>query len=132
MTNPAARLPLRTLLAIDAVTCAAMGVLLIAASVPLGRLTDITAPLLFWAGAVLLPVAGFMAVCARLMPVPAWAASLVVLGNVAWVLASLVLPVLGIITPNPLGWLFLTAQAVVVAILAWLESAASRHIWTPA
>lgn len=132
MSARATRLSLRSLLAIDAVTCAAMGVLLTAASSLVGHLTGISEPVLFWAGAALLPIAGFMAVCARLAPVPAWAASIVVLGNCAWVLASLALPVLGLIDPNPLGWLFLVAQVAVVALLAWLESAASRRDAAPA
>jgi len=128
----ATRLPLQTLLSVDAITCAAMGVLLILAAGLIQDLTGINEPVLFWAGAVLLPVAAFMAVCARLAPVPGWAVSIVVFGNYGWVLASIALPVLGLINPNPLGWLFLIAQAAVVALLAWLEGSASRRDTAPA
>jgi hypothetical protein len=114
-------LRLSRILVIDAMTCTAMGALLVAAAPFVGRLTGIPAPLLFWAGALLLPIAAFMAIIARMTPVPTWAANVVVIGNALWVLVSLALPLTGAITPNALGWLFLLAQAAVVGALAILE-----------
>lgn len=119
------RIRLQPLLAFDAATCAAMGALLLVAADPIAALTHIPAPLLFWAGAVLLPIAAFMAVFSRAMPVPRWAATLVVAGNVAWVLTSIALPAFGLVQPNALGWAFLLGQAAVVALLAKLEHDAS-------
>jgi hypothetical protein len=118
---------LNGLLAIDAITCAAMGALLMVAAGPVAALTALPASFLFWAGAVLLPIAAFMALSARLRPVPAAAAGLVVLGNIGWVIASLLLPALGFVTPNALGWIFLAAQAAVVAVLATLEAQAMQR-----
>jgi hypothetical protein len=118
---------LNGLLAIDAITCAAMGALLMVAAGPVAALTALPAPFLFWAGAVLLPIAAFMALSARLRPIPAAAAALVVLGNIGWVIASLLLPALGFVTPNALGWIFLAAQAAVVAVLATLEAQAMQR-----
>lgn len=117
---------LNGLLAIDAMTCAAMGTLLTVAAGPVAALTALPTPFLFWAGAVLLPIAAFMALSARLRPVPAAAAALVVLGNIGWAIASLLLPALGFVTPNALGWIFLAAQAAVVAVLATLEAQAMQ------
>lgn len=127
MSTTYIRLSLRTLLGIDAATCATMGILLILAAGPLADLTAILQPVLYWAGIALLPVAAFMMFFARRHTVPSWASILVVLGNAGWVALSLALPVLGFIHPNPLGWAFLVAQSAVVALLAWLEATASRQ-----
>lgn len=121
MIKSASQLSLQSILKLDAATCAAMGALLALASAPVAGLTQISAPLLFWAGLVLFPVAGFMFACAQMRRVPMWATGLVVVGNGLWVLASLALPLAGLIAPNALGWLFLVAQAVVVLVFAALE-----------
>lgn len=98
-----------------------MGIGLIAASRPLHALTGLPASLLVWAGILLLPIAAFMAVSARLAPIPRWAANVVIFGNVAWVLASLALPLTGLVAPNALGWILLFGQAGFVAVLAIAE-----------
>ncbi|WP_264210698.1 hypothetical protein [Leisingera thetidis] len=101
--------------------------MLIPGSGPVAQLTQISAPLLFWAGLLLIPVAGFMAACARADHVPVWAAKVVVAGNALWVLASLALPLAGLIAPNGLGWSFVLIQAAAVALLAGLEWRAAQH-----
>lgn len=120
MTEPKSR-PLTTILTLDAMTCAVMGLLLVFAAEPVSALTQISAPLLFWAGLLLLPIACFMAFVARASQAPAWAVTFIGLGNLLWVIASLVLPLIGAITPNVFGWVFLLVQAGVVAFFAWLE-----------
>ena len=127
MGNNHQPLSLRNLLNLDALTCSIMGVALIAASEPLSAWTDLPPSLLFWAGILLLPISAFMAVSARFIPVPSWAANFVVLGNCAWVLASLALPLAGWIHPNALGWVLLGGQAGVVTILAIAEFMAASH-----
>lgn len=117
---------LKPLLALDAATCAAMGVVLLLGSTLVAAVTELPADLLFWAGASLIPIAAFMAISSRTTPVPGWAATLVVAGNLLWVAASIFLPVAGLIAPNALGWAFLVGQAGVVAILAKLEFDALR------
>jgi len=119
-------LSLNGLLGIDAVTCLGMGVLLVAASGPIAALTGISAPLLFWAGLLLLPTAAFMALFARVRQVPAWAAFVVIGGNLLWALASIALPLAGLVVPNALGWSFLIAQAAVVVVLTVLEWQAAQ------
>lgn len=120
---------LNALLAVDATTCAVMGAALMVAARPVAAITALPAGLLFWAGAVLLPIAAFMALTARGRPVSRFAAALVVAGNAGWVIASLLLPAFGWIAPNLLGWAFIGAQAAVVTVLAALEAQAmqARH-----
>lgn len=120
MSDPKSR-PLNTILTLDAMTCAVMGLLLVFAAGPVSALTQISAPLLFWAGLLLLPIACFMAFVARASQAPAWAVTFIVLGNLLWVIASLVLPLSGAITPNVFGLIFLLVQSGVVALFAWLE-----------
>ncbi|KQZ22919.1 hypothetical protein ASD50_20930 [Mesorhizobium sp. Root552] len=126
MTNSNKLLSLKSLLALDAATFAAMGALLLLGSAPVAEVTQISAGLLFWAGASLIPIAAFMAISSRTKPVPGWAATLVVLGNLLWVAASIFLPTAGLVAPNPLGWAFLVGQAGVVAILVKFELDALR------
>jgi hypothetical protein len=117
---------LKLLLALDAATCAAMGAVLLLGSTPIARVTEIPVGLLFWAGAILIPIAAFMGISSRTTPVPVWTAALIVLGNLLWLVASIFLPVAGLIAPNALGWAFLVGQAGVVAILVKLEFDALR------
>jgi len=121
-------LSLRPLLLIDAATCAAMGLALDIGAAPLSALTGLPAALLFYAGLSLLPIAGFMALIAW-RPHPG-AVRLVVLGNFAWVAASLLLlasdPITGWIAPNMLGVAFVGVQAFAVAALALLEQSAAH------
>lgn len=128
MKNALSIIALKPLVAIDAITCAAMGVALVAASAPVGELTGIPATLLYWAGVLLLPIAAFMAWVSQSASPPAWAVNFIILGNGAWVAASLFLPVAGMITPNLFGWVFLVGQAAAVTVLTGLEIRASRTL----
>lgn len=125
--------PLRRLLLVDAVTCAAMGPVLIAGSGYLEQLTRIPGTLLFWLGLVLLPIALFMALVALRRPVPAPGfAAMVIVGNGLWVLGSLLLLVMPWISPNAFGSAFIAAQAVIVLVLAVLEWRALGGFSSPA
>jgi hypothetical protein len=121
MNDTFRRISLQSILALDAATCAIMGFLLAFMSGLISSLTLVPAPLLFWAGLLLFPIAGFMAFFSRTSTVPHWAIQMIVLGNVLWVLGSVALPVLGLVSPNSFGWVFILAQAAVVAIFAGLE-----------
>ncbi len=111
------RLPLRGVLAFDASTGIIMGLLLSLMPVPLSAWLGLPAALLLGAGLLLFPSAALMLLASarpHLVLV-----SLVVFGNVAWVVASgLVLVMMG---PTVLGVVFVIGQAVVVAVLAWVE-----------
>ncbi|WP_252946010.1 hypothetical protein [Oceanicola sp. 502str15] len=118
---------MQTILAVDAATCVALGMLLVFASGPISVITAIPGSLLFFAGLLLLPIAVFMVIFTQTATVPAWAVQVIVAGNVLWVLGSTILPVTGLIAPNGLGWLFLLGQAAVVALFAGLEWAARQQ-----
>jgi hypothetical protein len=127
MRNLTSPLSIRNLLLVDAVTCAAMGGALTLAAEPLMALTAIPAGLLFYAGALLLPIAAFMALVAMKPMGYQWAVWLVIGGNALWIAASLWLMFSGVITPNRLGHAFIGAQALAVTVLLVLEQAALQR-----
>lgn len=115
-----------TLALLDAGACLFMGLGLLLAAGPLAAATALPEALLFYAGLLLLPVAGLMLLAAyrpsRLLT------ALVVTGNAAWALASIALLLSGWVAPNPLGVALIAGQAAAVAGLTLLEaSAALRH-----
>lgn len=120
------RFSMSQLLAIDAITCLAMGAALLFGSTFVSEVTQISSNLLFWAGVSLMPIAAFMVISSRMVPVARWAATLIALGNLLWAATSIFLPATGLIVPNALGWVFLSTQAAVVAGLAKLEIDALR------
>jgi len=110
---------LRRVLFVDAATCIATGTLLVVDAQPLSRMLGLPAALLFYAGMSLFPSAALMlwvALRERLSRAGAW---IVVAGNALWVFASAALLV--ITAPTMLGYAFVIAQAVAVALLAELE-----------
>ena len=110
----------RTLFA-DAATCAATGALLVAAAGPLSGLLGLPAELLRYAGFALFPCAALMIFAALRQPPSRALGWIVFLGNVAWIAGSVL--VLFITSPSALGYAFVVAQAVAVAVLAELEYA---------
>ena len=110
---------LRRVLLVDAAICIATGALLTLDSAPLSRLLGLPELLLLYAGASLFPCAALMlwvALRERLSPAGAW---IVVAGNAAWVAGSVALLVAT--APTALGYAFVIAQALAVALLAELE-----------
>jgi hypothetical protein len=84
-------------------------------------------PLLFWAGLSLLPFAALAGlVASRPQPAKTGVWTIVVL-NIAWVLASVLVLVLGLVTPTIFGTSFIIVQAVVVGVLAELQIIAARR-----
>jgi hypothetical protein len=120
---PDSGLSLRKILLIDAAMCLGMGLLLMAASGALSTLLGLPKSFIFWAGAALLPCAALMVLASRLgasRNPPALMTWLVILGNAAWVVAS-VLSITLWFSPTLLGALFVSAQAIVVTVLAVFE-----------
>lgn len=111
---------IRTILLVDAATCTAMGALLAAYAEFLHRWTQIPEPLLFYVGLGLFPVALFMAATAPRQPLMRWAVDIIIAGNGLWVIGSVAL-LLRLIPVNGYGVAFILFQALVVALLAWLE-----------
>jgi hypothetical protein len=78
-------------------------------------------PLLRYAGMSLFPVAVFMALVGTregIAPAGVW---VVIIGNALWVAGSALLLFGGMIAPNTLGYMVISAQAATVALLAELE-----------
>lgn len=122
LSTPVRGPALKTLLGFDAGTCAGFGALLVAASGSLSGLLGLPAALLFYAGLALLPCAALMFVAMRtLNKALVW---VVIVGNFAWVAASLAVAIA--LAPSALGMGFLLAQAAFVAVLGWLEMRAAR------
>jgi hypothetical protein len=112
---------LRRVLLVDAASCAGMGLGMIAFNDLLARILQLPAQLLSEAAIVLLPFAAFLAFVAS-RPTPArFAVWAIIVLNVIWVVDSIVLLFTGWVAPNALGYAFVIAQAVVVAVLADLE-----------
>ena len=112
-----ARFNLKQLLVVDALTCLVTGILLVAAAAPLAGLLGLPQNLLFYAGVVLFPCAGLMVMAARSLSAPlVW---LVILGNIGWAVASVV--VAFAFEPTAFGLVFVLAQAAVVAALGVME-----------
>jgi hypothetical protein len=117
---------LRRILLIDAATCALTGLVLSLFAPTLEPLLGLPYALLQYAGLALLPIAAFMAWVALRAKPPVLGVWTVIAGNAAWVLASLLLVVW--LSPSLLGYAFVIAQAVVVALLAELEYAGLRKL----
>jgi hypothetical protein len=112
---------LRTVLTVDALTCLATGLASLSLGPMLAGVLGLSTGLLQGSGAALLAVAAFIAFAAKTTPPAPWAVWVVVLGNAAWVLGSVLLLVAGFESPTALGTAYVIAQAVVVAVLAELE-----------
>lgn len=128
MSTTRSFLSLRNILYADAATCAAMGALLVAGSSYIAGLTQLPSGLLFYAGSLLFPIAVFMAVIASRPVIPLIAVWLIIGGNVLWVAVSFGLLIGAWIDPNIIGFAFITAQALAVAVLAKLEHGALSSV----
>ena len=112
----------RRVLLVDAITCTAAGALMTCATGPVAQLTHLPDPLLRIAGLALFPVAALFAWMAVSVPFRRPLLRVAVLGNAAWVAASLA--VLAMTSPSALGYVFVLAQAAAVTLLAALEARA--------
>lgn len=118
--NPQSKLDVRPILTLDALTCFAAGALMLLGAGLLSPLLGLPVGLLTLAGAMLMPIAALFGWMSRQPVVSPALLLLAVVGNAAWVVASLV--VLFVCKPSPLGVAFVAGQAAVVAVLAMLES----------
>jgi len=118
---------LRTVLRIDAVTCALSGLASLALASVLAAPLGLPVPLLQVSGVALLGFAGLIAFAASRVPATRWPVWLVIVGNAVWVLDSVLLLVSGSVQPTALGTAYVIAQALVVAVLAELEYTGLRR-----
>jgi hypothetical protein len=121
----ASTLFLRRILALDAASCAAMGLAMGLAASPLASLFGLSEHLIRAAGLLLLPLAAFIGWLASRAAPPPFLVWIVIVGNLGWALESFAL--LGQYAPTPLGTAFVTVQAVAVLGLAGLEYVGLRR-----
>jgi len=119
---------LRNVLRADAATCLVAGLVMALGARPVSLLTDVPADPLFYAGLSLLPVAAFILWVATRLDIPASGVWLIIVGNAAWVAASLWLMMGGSIGPNAFGLIFIALQAATVAVLTKLEYVGVRRL----
>lgn len=110
---------LRRILALDSLSCAAMGLLMAFGTSSLAPLFGLPEPLVRTAGLLLLPLAIFMMWLATRPAPPRALVWVVILGNVGWTAESVI--VLGQHQASALGTAFVSAQAAAVLGLAALE-----------
>src|SRR5690349_9307372 len=115
---------LRRVLALDSLSCLAMGLLMGLEAAALAPLFGLPEPLVRFAGLALLPLAAFIGWLATRPNPPRPLVWLVILGNLGWTAESFI--TLGQSQATPLGTAFVSAQAVAVLGLAMLEYAGIR------
>lgn len=116
----------RTLL-LDAAMSGACAVLLIAGAGTLADLLGLPEDLLFISGLVLVPFVGMLVWLMRAGSPSAIGVRAIIAINVAWVAASAVLLVSGLVDPTPLGTAFVIVQAAAVLVFAELQIIALRR-----
>jgi hypothetical protein len=125
MLNPS--LFLRRVLLLDAVVSGAVGLVMVVGSSFLSGLLRLSITLLFVAGLILLPFAAWLIFLSTRQTLLHPTVTTVVVINVLWVAASIVVLMSGFVSPNILGYAFVIFQAVVVAVFAGLQWLGSRR-----
>lgn len=119
---------LRRVLAFDALTSGAMGLMLVVAAGALGPLLNLPVPLLRGVGLSFIPFVALVAYAATRSPASRSLALTVAILNAVWVVASVGLLMSGLVAPNILGTVFVAAQAVFVGVLAELQIIGARRL----
>lgn len=117
---------LRKVLLADALLSGATGLLLIFGSGLLKGLLGLPIELLQTAGLILIPFALLVGYLGTREAISGSAVLAVVIANAAWAAGSLLL--LMVVAPTALGYAFVIAQAVVVAIFGELQFSALRKV----
>lgn len=112
---------LRNVLLLDGIVSGAAGLVMAAGATVLGPLLALPDQLLFWAGIVLFPWCAALVFLARRQSLPRLALLDIVTINGLWVIASFGIMVTGLVQPNLLGVLFVSAQALTVAMFLVLQ-----------
>ena len=112
---------LRRVLAADALTCFASGLLLVFAADVLERDVGLPPSLLRYAGISLIPLAVFLVYLARREALSQSMVWTVIVLNLLWTGGSFLLLLTGWAAPTAFGYAFIIAQAMGVAVFAALE-----------
>ncbi len=118
---------LRNALLADAFVSGAAAFVMAAGAGVLAPLTGLPAPLMFWAGLALIPFVVLLAVVARRESVSRLVLIDIIAINALWVAASFGILLMGAVSPNLLGHVFVGAQALTVALFAELQFVGLRR-----
>lgn len=105
---------LRWGLAIDTVASAAMGLIFVLMSGPVGSLFHLPQMGVMAVGLFCLAYAAVIGRMARRSTLPRWSVWVVVIGNALWAVDSVLLVSLDLLSPNALGRIFILSQAALV------------------
>src|ERR1044071_2600119 len=112
---------LRWTLLADAATCVATGLLMMLGAGQLEQFLRLPAGLLRYAGVSLPPFAAFLVYLAKRENLSTQGVWTAIVLNTIWTAASLLLLMTGRVAPTELGYTFVIAQALGVAVFAGLE-----------
>lgn len=112
---------LRRALILDALASGATALLMIAGAGLVESLLGLPAALLRGAGLVLVPYVAFVVYAGTRDIISRSAVWMIIVANMAWAAASALLLVSGWVAPAALGYAFVIAQAVAVALLGELQ-----------
>ena len=119
---------LRQVLFVDAAVSGAAGVLMAAGAPFLSPLLGLPENLLFWAGLALFTFVALLIAVARRGKASRLILIDIVAINALWVAASFGLLISGAVQPTMLGYAFVIAQALAVALLAELQLIGLRRV----
>jgi hypothetical protein len=119
---------LRNIFAADAAVSGAAAILMIVGAPYLSPLLGLPSGLLFWAGVALVPFVALLLGMLRRQSVPRLILIDIIAINVLWVVASFGLLFSGAVAPSLLGYAFVIAQALTVALLAELQFVGFRRV----
>ncbi len=112
---------LRNVLRADALSCAACGVLQVAAPGQMAALLGLPQALLAYSGEFLLAYAALVLWLSTRRPLPRTFVGLLVVGNLGWAVACGLLLLAGGLSPTALGTSYVLVQALTVVVLADLQ-----------
>lgn len=124
--HPAPDTRLRTLIRWDVAMTLPVGLAMALLAAPLAAVTGVPEMLLRSVGLALLPYVAWLLWLAPRPSVPRGTAWTMVAINALYAIECMLLPLLGWIAPNALGWAFLLVQAVVVGSFALLGTRVLR------
>ena len=121
---------LRRALVLDALASGATALLVIAIAELLEGLLGLPAALLRGAGMLLVPYVAFVVYAALRESIARPAVWTIIAANALWAVASVLLLVSGFVAPTALGYAFVIAQALVVALFAEIQYMGLRRSTT--
>jgi hypothetical protein len=114
-------------LLLDAIATGAAALLLLAAAGSLAGVLGLPAPLLRYAGLLLVPFVVLVGWAGTRERAPRQAVRTIIGANALWVIASVLLLLSGWVQPSALGYAFVIGQAIVVGIFAELQMIGLRR-----